>query len=726
MAKKNSPASTPSAPAKGKPNATSQPASGNSIIINDITVSQLFRGNQDIQRWYTALRNAENIYYPIRRELLQTYLDVSIDLHLTSCMDKRIRAVKTAPFVWKDLTNEVITENMQGLWWNDMLELIQSRIFWGPTLMEFIFEDGLISETILVPRQNVRPEFGIISKDGFSNDGFSYREGLYKNHILEVGKKTELGLLANLAPYVLMKRQNLSDFSRYNEMFGMPLRVYEYDPSMPGARAEVSQQAKEYGTAAYIVLPKGMGNVTFPEANQSSSSSAYDKLHSILNDEITIGVLGQVLTTSGTAKSSGQALGQVHKAVEQEMNLADKLYAEYYINYKLRKDILIPNGYPLQNITGRFKELDELPKEIRANMWVALLNAGVEIAEEDWHTEFDIPAPNGRPLTIVNKPINPADPAQQAEGEDPTDPQNPNPKTNGKGKQAAQQTKEKKGNANGLSAPGREVMDALYRGWFDKGFKVTLSSKRVMGTALDNVMKKVYNGTYKISDVDPDLYSIFADQLFSAVQKGFGVKLDKATPTEKDVLTALQSNVNQFAAYKDYQFIREAVDLLVDDTGIKKPQAVFEKDFQALSDRYYDLYSQVEIDTAEASAQMSAKWQSIQADKGTLPYLMFDAVHDDRTRVSHKELDGIVRPVDDPFWTNYYPPLDYNCRCTVRQLSDGEITSLRDKPMPQVKPMFQNNVGKTNVIFKDHPYMKINPADADKAYNDFGFGSSTD
>ncbi|HND86337.1 MAG TPA: DUF935 family protein, partial [Pseudobdellovibrionaceae bacterium] len=154
--------------------------------------------------------------------------------------------------------------------------------------------------------------------------------------------------------------------------------------------------------------------------------------------------LGQLLTTSN-GKSSGQALGQVHKAVEQEMNLADKLHAEYYINYKLRKDILIPNGYPMEKITGRFKELDELPKELRANMWVALANAGVEIAEEDFHEEFDIPMPNGRPIVAIKNQT------QQTKGQDPNDLHNTNPNTNGNRKAAKNATKKNRGTPDKLS-----------------------------------------------------------------------------------------------------------------------------------------------------------------------------------------------------------------------------------------------------------------------------------
>ncbi len=54
------------------------------------------------------------------------------------------------------------------------------------------------------------------------------------------------------------------------------------------------------------------------------------------------------------------------------------------------------------------------------------------------------------------------------------------------------------------------------------------------------------------------------------------------------------------------------------------------------------------------------------------PYLIYSAVLDDVTRVTHAAMDGIIRAVDDPFWNGHLPPNGFNCRCVVRQLTKAQ------------------------------------------------------
>ena len=54
---------------------------------------------------------------------------------------------------------------------------------------------------------------------------------------------------------------------------------------------------------------------------------------------------------------------------------------------------------------------------------------------------------------------------------------------------------------------------------------------------------------------------------------------------------------------------------------------------------------------------------------GVTPYLMYDAVGDERTRPEHMELDGTVKRADSKFWDVMLPPLSYNCRCSTIPLS---------------------------------------------------------
>jgi SPP1 gp7 family putative phage head morphogenesis protein len=59
------------------------------------------------------------------------------------------------------------------------------------------------------------------------------------------------------------------------------------------------------------------------------------------------------------------------------------------------------------------------------------------------------------------------------------------------------------------------------------------------------------------------------------------------------------------------------------------------------------------------------------------PYGQFMAVLDQNTRPTHRALNGLVFRLDDPFWDTHWPPLDWGCRCSVRQLSDRDVAKRR-------------------------------------------------
>lgn len=48
-----------------------------------------------------------------------------------------------------------------------------------------------------------------------------------------------------------------------------------------------------------------------------------------------------------------------------------------------------------------------------------------------------------------------------------------------------------------------------------------------------------------------------------------------------------------------------------------------------------------------------------------VPALQYSAIMDERTRASHREMDGRIYLKSDPVWTEWFPPNGHNCRCTV-------------------------------------------------------------
>ena len=73
-------------------------------------------------------------------------------------------------------------------------------------------------------------------------------------------------------------------------------------------------------------------------------------------------------------------------------------------------------------------------------------------------------------------------------------------------------------------------------------------------------------------------------------------------------------------------------------------------------------------------ARAAGKWQRIQALKDVAPYLMYSAILDTQTRPLHKKWNGTILPVDHPWWNTHFPPCGWNCRCSVIQLSEADIT----------------------------------------------------
>lgn len=85
------------------------------------------------------------------------------------------------------------------------------------------------------------------------------------------------------------------------------------------------------------------------------------------------------------------------------------------------------------------------------------------------------------------------------------------------------------------------------------------------------------------------------------------------------------------------------------------------------------------------AAYSRGRWYQQQQTKSSRPYLMYDAVNDNRTRPAHRALDGTIRHIDDKFWDTHTAPLGYRCRCVLRSLTEEQakargITSDEDLP----------------------------------------------
>lgn len=73
------------------------------------------------------------------------------------------------------------------------------------------------------------------------------------------------------------------------------------------------------------------------------------------------------------------------------------------------------------------------------------------------------------------------------------------------------------------------------------------------------------------------------------------------------------------------------------------------------------------------TAYSAGRYRRQRETAAALPYWRYSAVLDANTRFSHAEMDGVVYRADNPIWRRIYPPNGFNCRCTVRALTEREV-----------------------------------------------------
>lgn len=155
--------------------------------------------------------------------------------------------------------------------------------------------------------------------------------------------------------------------------------------------------------------------------------------------------------------------------------------------------------------------------------------------------------------------------------------------------------------------------------------------------------------------------------------------------------------------------LRNLLDFIADDAKNYLDQGM---SFQDWRDKMMELpgfesanpyHLRTNFDTAANGAFHAAKWHEIEEFADIFPYLRYVTMMDDRVREEHAELEGTIARVDDAFWSIYYPPNGYNCRCSVEQLMEHEAEAdpKFGEPTlaPDFDPRFQKNTGKTNRIF---------------------------
>lgn len=665
-----------------------------------LKVSQLRRTSQDIQNWRNALRSAESVMNPNRKQLYTLYFEIILDGHLKAVLNKRKIAIQKTKVKFVNANGEEFDERitmlLQTPWFYKMLGHIIDSKFWGHSLIEFLpLQDNIqeVGDVNLINRFHVNPHFGIVMSRDTDRSGLPYREEPYNRYAMEVGDKDDLGLLNEAAQYVIYKRGGFGDWAQFAEIFGMPFREGKYDGHDQATRKVLEEALEAAGSAAYAVIPKE-SEINFHNNNASASGSKdlYKGLIEACDEALSKLFLGQTMTTDN---GSSRSQSDTHREVEEEIFEADRQWIEYILNWDLRHILNEGFGYNLP-ADGKFVFNDDEPIDKVVDRVVKL--APYFHVDADWATKtFNIPMSNKQTAAPPN------------EGKIKLN------KSKGNfiqlNKTIAQAYKIGKkdccGNIIQLSIIDDDSIE--YKSWFA-------------------ALNKAYNSLDDFANdgkLDEEKLMNTVQQLNKGFAEGAGIKLediDFSTPNYS-LYESARLNLFNFGGAKTYQELIAYNELFVTESGAFPSFNVFKERFNQVRQEvlnidktYNQTWLRTEYNTAIAQAEAIEKWQEHQRDKELYPYLIYRTLGDSLVREEHEQLNGVIRAVDDDFWDMYFPPNDWNCRCYVEGTTSTpeEGRSYDDKDKNVAEP-FANNVGKTGTIFKDnHPYYKGVPQQAKK------------
>jgi len=303
----------------------SKKQSNEQIVLKKIIRSQLTRSRAEIKDWTAATQSAESIQNPNRRELIRIFNDIVVDSHLTSVMNTlKLKVISANAKIYSgDAIDETASKLIETYWFRKILESFVDSEFYGYSLIQLGDFYGQKTSIEFIPREYVIPEKRLIKTSLNSIDStISIDDPQYTDWLIFSDSGT-LGLLHKAAPLIIMKKNVMSAWSEYAEIFGLPMRIGKTDIRDPQRYKNMDNMLANMGSAAYGVFdPSDM--IEFVETSKGDAFNVFNEFAKSIDQQISKLILGQTGTTdeksfAGSANVHAGILDEIVSAYIQKM-----------------------------------------------------------------------------------------------------------------------------------------------------------------------------------------------------------------------------------------------------------------------------------------------------------------------------------------------------------------------------------------------------------------------
>ena len=347
----------------------------------------------DIRRYMDGLQSASAIDFYNRSQLYDMYHSViTTDGHLKGIINKRLSAVARERFEFQRNGKAVdeINDQIRSPWFRRFIKEAVNSKLWGFSLFQFSRDERGWITFDLIDRKHFDPvkrEVLLYETDvnGAPLEAFS-------NCLLVCDDPRGLGDLATCTPYALYKRGNIGDWAEFCQIFGMPIREYTYPAGDEEARKRLLQDARKQGANAVYIHPEGSQMTLHESSQKAGTNDLYERFCNACNDEMSIAVLGNTLTTKSDTNGT-QALGTVQAKEQMKITEDDVQFVLDLLNYDMT-DIFAALG--VDTTGGEFVRVEEkyTDKQVQINVVSKLKELGLPMSDDYLYRTFDVEKPD--------------------------------------------------------------------------------------------------------------------------------------------------------------------------------------------------------------------------------------------------------------------------------------------------------------------------------------------
>ena len=363
---------------------------------------------KELDDWQNAREQRRHPWNPYTYAIQQLYQDACLDNVLSDQINKRILRVTNKNYLIKDVNDEIDQERSEWVrkkWFRQMVKYCLSSKFYGYSLVYINqWEKGNIISIKNMPREHVVPERGILLKN-YTNyfDGLSY--GDFPNFLIYMQlDENAFGLLERIAPLTILKRHSWASWDEFEQIFGIPLRIAKSANMSQKHLDELAGWMDTMGTASYAVLQMS-DEIEIHDNKQPDAFNVFNEKRKAVNEEISIGINGQTMTTfQGSSRSQSETHSKTQEEVtDEDIKDIEDWFNTDFITVMRNLGYDFPDGHYLDIVANTQMSIEERSKtdESVTRMGFRL---DPEYVEQTYNVVLDKENPRKEPAGDSNVP----------------------------------------------------------------------------------------------------------------------------------------------------------------------------------------------------------------------------------------------------------------------------------------------------------------------------------